>query len=121
MKYSITVLIFNTTTIGINSLMEIQKGCANLPIKLRSSYLVRVLLHLWQHLLKQENDIFYLLKCINTKNLEVIDINYYCDCISVFSYYLYLYYFSYIVYLLSLFVVVHVVLVFLCFHLYFYI
>ena len=81
MKYSITVLVFNTTIIRINSLMEIQKGCANLTIKLRSCYLV--LLHLWQHLLKQGNYIFYLLKCINTKNLELIDINYYCDCISI--------------------------------------
>ena len=77
MKYSITVLVFNTNIIAINSLMEIQKGCANLPIILRSCYLVRVLLHLWQHLLKQENYLFYLLKCINTKNLELIDINYY--------------------------------------------
>ena len=32
MKNSITVLVFNTTIIRINSLMEIQKGCANLPI-----------------------------------------------------------------------------------------
>ena len=34
MKYSITVLVFNTTIIAINSLMEIQKEGANLPIKL---------------------------------------------------------------------------------------
>ena len=35
MKYSITVLVFNTTIIAINSLMEIQKGCANLPHQIK--------------------------------------------------------------------------------------